>query len=290
MTPSTSSRRSKWRAVAACSWTTKTPALTPRTANCSWPSGLYLVDLDALDACEPRALAQERDELVDGIARALGVDLHVAVVAVAHPAQHAELRAPAERWRRETRRPGRAPLTVARIARAALTVPSIPASAPCGCAAPTSRSSISSAKPPSGRPRSAATWVTPATSAASRACCVLGQVDGDGGVEHDGLHAARERGRAPGAATSSASPLHELGRVLARDRRAPRRAARGAPAGRRRRRRAASRGPGRGRGRSRPASRPSGRASGGAAARSSVPIVSGDAGSPPVTPPPKSYA
>src|SRR4051794_33186652 len=38
MTPSTSRRRSKWWAVAWCSWTTKTPALTPRIANCSWPS------------------------------------------------------------------------------------------------------------------------------------------------------------------------------------------------------------------------------------------------------------
>ena len=40
ITPSTSSRRSKWWAVAWCSWTTKTPASTPRIANCSWPSGL----------------------------------------------------------------------------------------------------------------------------------------------------------------------------------------------------------------------------------------------------------
>src|SRR4051812_6353819 len=38
MTPSTSRRRSKWWAVAWCSWTTNTPALTPRIANCSWPS------------------------------------------------------------------------------------------------------------------------------------------------------------------------------------------------------------------------------------------------------------
>src|SRR4051794_10000748 len=38
ITPSTSSRKSQWWAVAWCSWTTKTPAGTPRIANCSWPS------------------------------------------------------------------------------------------------------------------------------------------------------------------------------------------------------------------------------------------------------------
>src|SRR5689334_20069132 len=38
ITPSTSSRTSKWCAVARCSCTTNTPAGTPRIANCSWPS------------------------------------------------------------------------------------------------------------------------------------------------------------------------------------------------------------------------------------------------------------
>ena len=42
----------------ACSWTTKTPALTPRTANCSWPSTLTALDLhlgDPRRRADPRA-------------------------------------------------------------------------------------------------------------------------------------------------------------------------------------------------------------------------------------------
>ena len=54
MTPSTSRRRSKWWAVAWCSWTTNTPAGTPRIANCSCPSTRAArSDTDSTPACEP---------------------------------------------------------------------------------------------------------------------------------------------------------------------------------------------------------------------------------------------
>ena len=98
ITPSTSSRTSKWCAVAACSWTTKTPAGTPRIANCSWPSTFAALDGDVVDARDAAARAQEGDELLDRRRLALGVRPD-RVIAVAHPAEHAERVRPLDRRR-----------------------------------------------------------------------------------------------------------------------------------------------------------------------------------------------
>ena len=56
---------------------------------------LDALDLDLGDPCGRRALAQERDQLLDRRLGSLGVDEHAAVLAVAHPAHHARARAPA---------------------------------------------------------------------------------------------------------------------------------------------------------------------------------------------------
>jgi hypothetical protein len=52
---------------------------------------LDALDVDGLHGCAARAVAQERQQRVDGVVLALGVDGDGPVVGVAHPAQHAEL-------------------------------------------------------------------------------------------------------------------------------------------------------------------------------------------------------
>ena len=115
ITPSTSSRRSKWWLVAWCSWTTKTPALTPRIANCSWPSGLTS-STSTVDRA-PSALAEEGDQLLDRLSVPLGVDANRVAVA-SHPAEDAELGS-ARDGRLAQARSSSVPATSARMARSA---------------------------------------------------------------------------------------------------------------------------------------------------------------------------
>ena len=63
------------------------------------------LDLDAGHLGAGGALAQERDQPCDRRLGALGVDEHLAVLAVAHPARARRAPRPAARPRRDSRRP-----------------------------------------------------------------------------------------------------------------------------------------------------------------------------------------
>ena len=76
--------------LAACSWTTNTPALTPADRELLVPLDRDRLNDELANVRAGRSLAQERDERIERLRGALGVHRHAAVVLVAHPPESAE--------------------------------------------------------------------------------------------------------------------------------------------------------------------------------------------------------
>ena len=88
--PPTSRRRSKWRAVAACSWTTKDAGADAADRELLVALDLQPLALHLGDPRGGRSLAKEGDQLLDRLLGALGVDPHRAVLVVSNPAHDPE--------------------------------------------------------------------------------------------------------------------------------------------------------------------------------------------------------